>query len=124
MGPLTLLVERRYYLTSVPAAKSLFPIVAGEGERGGDRENFDAAEGQSDRTPREAAMEEEKVTKRTFECSSCGHIWRVVHGSPRPSVCPECESGNIRRAEEDRSQGRDRGYIREYRRASRLRDEG
>lgn len=63
------------------------------------------------------------MTKRTFECSDCGHVWRVVRGAPRPSVCPECESDNIQRAEEDRSQGRDRSRIREQRRADRYSDD-
>ncbi len=48
------------------------------------------------------------MTKRTFECSDCGHTWRVAHGQPRPTVCPECESENIQRAEADRTKGRDR----------------
>lgn len=47
------------------------------------------------------------MTNRTFECSDCGYVWRVAHGQPRPSVCPECESENIQRAEVDRSKGRD-----------------
>jgi predicted RNA-binding Zn-ribbon protein involved in translation (DUF1610 family) len=57
------------------------------------------------------------VAKRTFECSDCGHVWRVPHGSPRPAACPECEGTNIHRAAEDRSQGRDRsdGRRRGYR---------
>lgn len=56
------------------------------------------------------------MTKRTFECSDCGNVWRVQHGLPRPSVCPECESDNIHRAEDDRSQGRDRTRNRSHRR--------
>lgn len=50
------------------------------------------------------------MTKRRFECSDCGHVWRVAHGQPRPTICPECESENIQRAEEDRSKGRDRSH--------------
>ena len=50
------------------------------------------------------------VAKRTFECSDCGHVWRVPHGSPRPKACPECDGANIHRAPEDRSQGRDRSH--------------
>ncbi len=56
------------------------------------------------------------MTKRTFECSDCGHIWRVAHGQPRPTVCPECESDNIQRAQEYRSKGRDRRHGRGRRR--------
>ena len=56
------------------------------------------------------------MVKRTFECSDCGNVWRVPHGLPRPSICPECESDNIHRAEEDRSQGRHRNRGRGRRR--------
>lgn len=61
-------------------------------------------------------MEGLEVTKRTFECSECGHVWRVVHGAPRPAACPECESTDIHRASEDRSQGKQRDRDREHRR--------
>jgi rubredoxin len=63
------------------------------------------------------------VTKRTFECFECGNVWRVLHGQPRPAVCPECSGEDIRVAPEDRSQGRDRSHLREQRRESRLVDD-
>ncbi|MBN2566292.1 MAG: hypothetical protein JXB46_11335 [Candidatus Eisenbacteria bacterium] len=62
------------------------------------------------------------MSKRTFECDECGHVWRIVQGQPRPASCPECESTNIRVAPDDRSQGRDRSHIRAQRKASRLAD--
>jgi hypothetical protein len=63
------------------------------------------------------------VKKRKFECSECGHVWRVAPGSRCPSVCPECESPDIGLAQKDRSQGRDRTHIRAQRRSSRFQGE-
>ena len=48
------------------------------------------------------------MTKRTFECAECGNVWRVPHGSPKPEVCPECESTDIHRAPDNRDQGKSR----------------
>jgi rubrerythrin len=57
---------------------------------------------------RDGAAGEKSLSKRRFECGDCGHSWRVPHGSPKPETCPECEGTDIRRAEEDRSQGKER----------------
>ena len=48
------------------------------------------------------------MPKRMFECSDCGHVWRVTRGQPSPDVCPECESENIHHAQEQKQKGRDR----------------
>ena len=63
------------------------------------------------------------MTKRTFECSECGHVWRVIHGVPLPTFCPECESKDIHRAPEDRSQGRIRSRDRERGREDRFHED-
>lgn len=46
------------------------------------------------------------ATMRTFECGECGGRFSVPHGTGRPTECPECHSGNICRAPEERGQGR------------------
>lgn len=43
---------------------------------------------------------------RKFQCYDCQHIWEVVHGTGRPQNCPNCESVNIHRAEDDRGYAR------------------
>lgn len=54
-------------------------------------------------------MKGEKIMfKRKFRCSECEHTWEVAYGLPRPSKCPQCQSVNIHRAEEDK------GYARRY----------
>jgi len=50
------------------------------------------------------------MESRKFRCSECGYTWEVPYGNPRPSRCPQCNSINIHRAEEDR------GYARRGRR--------
>ena len=45
---------------------------------------------------------------RTFNCAECGHSWQLAHGRGRPSECPQCQNGNIRRAEEERGAGKGR----------------
>lgn len=42
------------------------------------------------------------MESRKFRCSECGYTWEVPYGSPRPSRCPQCNSINIHRAEEDK----------------------
>jgi len=46
--------------------------------------------------------EVEMASARKFRCDDCRHSWDIKHGSGRPGSCPACESGNVRRAEEDR----------------------
>ena len=46
---------------------------------------------------------------RIFECHDCRHRWEEPFGTGRPQKCPECESGNIGRAFDDRGFGRGRG---------------
>jgi predicted DNA-binding protein (UPF0251 family) len=43
---------------------------------------------------------------RKFRCSDCGHAWDIPHGTGRPAECPQCNSRNIHRAEEDRGWAR------------------
>jgi predicted DNA-binding protein (UPF0251 family) len=43
---------------------------------------------------------------RIFRCYSCGNIWEVPHGTPRPVSCPVCGNPNIHRVEEGRGPGR------------------
>ncbi|MBD3348972.1 MAG: hypothetical protein GF400_07230 [Candidatus Eisenbacteria bacterium] len=52
------------------------------------------------------------MSKGTFVCSDCGHVWRVTRGQPSPVCCPECESENIHRSRGHRTKGRDKRRIR------------
>ena len=47
----------------------------------------------------------EMIQQRTFRCGDCQHEWQLPFGTGRPSECPECQSKNFRRAEEERGQG-------------------
>lgn len=52
----------------------------------------------------------ETADTRLFRCRDCRHSWELPFGTGRPSECPGCGSGNIRRAPEDRGpRGRGRG---------------
>jgi predicted DNA-binding protein (UPF0251 family) len=52
----------------------------------------------------------EMAEQRTFRCSDCEHEWQLPFGTGRPSECPQCQSKNFRRAEEERGRrGRGRG---------------
>jgi predicted DNA-binding protein (UPF0251 family) len=44
--------------------------------------------------------------KRKFRCSNCEHSWELAYGTGRPASCPQCQSKNIHRAEEDRGYAR------------------
>lgn len=49
---------------------------------------------------------------RKFRCYDCKHEWDVPYGTGRPQKCPQCESKNIHRSQEDRGcarSGRGRG---------------
>ena len=50
----------------------------------------------------------EMASMRKFRCEDCQHSWDIQYGSGKPGICPACQSGNVRRAEEDR--GAARGY--------------
>jgi hypothetical protein len=50
------------------------------------------------------------LSKRRFECAECGHSWRVLHGSPKPERCPECDSTDFHRAESVRDHGKVRRH--------------
>ena len=43
---------------------------------------------------------------RKFRCYDCKHEWDVPYGTGRPQNCPQCESKNIHRAQEDRGYAR------------------
>jgi predicted DNA-binding protein (UPF0251 family) len=43
---------------------------------------------------------------KKFMCYDCKHEWDTPYGTGRPQKCPECESKNIHRAEEDRGYAR------------------
>jgi DNA-directed RNA polymerase subunit RPC12/RpoP len=48
---------------------------------------------------------------RTFKCYDCGHTWQLPYGEGGVGAelsCPECESRNIHRADDERG-GRGRG---------------
>ena len=47
----------------------------------------------------------EMAEQRTFRCGDCNHEWQLPFGTGRPSECPQCQSKNFRRAEEERRQG-------------------
>ena len=49
------------------------------------------------------------ASKRMFRCSDCQHAWEVPFGTGRPAACPQCQSKNLHRAEEDRGQARSSG---------------
>ena len=52
----------------------------------------------------------EMAEQRTFRCGDCEHEWQLPFGTGRPSGCPQCQSKNFRRAEEERDRkGRGRG---------------
>ena len=46
--------------------------------------------------------EVEMASMRKFRCDGCKHSWEIPYGTGKPGSCPVCESGNVRRAEEDR----------------------
>jgi predicted DNA-binding protein (UPF0251 family) len=48
----------------------------------------------------------EMEQQRLFRCSDCGHSWSVAYGTGRPGQCPQCQSANLHRAEEDRGHSR------------------
>ena len=60
--------------------------------------------------------EVEMASMRRFRCDGCKHSWEIPYGTGKPAGCPACESGNVRRAEEDR--GAARGYGRRQGRCS------
>jgi len=47
--------------------------------------------------------------QRKFQCYDCQHVWEVSYGTGRPENCPNCESVNIHRAEDDRGYARSEG---------------
>jgi uncharacterized protein len=49
--------------------------------------------------------EVEMASMRRFRCEGCNHAWEIPYGTGKPGSCPACESGNVRRAEEDRGSG-------------------
>jgi predicted DNA-binding protein (UPF0251 family) len=49
------------------------------------------------------------MTTRRFTCFDCKHSWEIPHGTARPDLCPQCQSANIHRADEDRGHTRGRG---------------
>jgi predicted DNA-binding protein (UPF0251 family) len=36
---------------------------------------------------------------REFNCSACGHTWRVEYGTGRPAECPSCQGQDFRRSD-------------------------
>ena len=53
----------------------------------------------------------EMAETRTFKCAGCEHSWQIPFGTGRPGECPQCQSKNIHRDEEERGgrRGRRRG---------------
>jgi len=53
----------------------------------------------------------EMAEQRTFRCADCEHEWQLPFGTGRPTECPQCQSKNFHRTEEERGQGgrRNRG---------------
>ena len=54
----------------------------------------------------------EMAEQRTFRCGDCEHEWQLPFGTGRPNDCPQCQSKNFRRAEEERGRrgkGKGRG---------------
>jgi uncharacterized protein len=52
----------------------------------------------------------EMAEQRTFRCGDCEHEWQLPFGTGRPEECPQCQSKNFRRAEEERGRrGRGEG---------------
>jgi len=50
----------------------------------------------------------EMAQQRTFRCGDCEHAWQLPFGTGRPTECPQCQSKNSRRAQEERGLGRRR----------------
>jgi uncharacterized protein len=50
----------------------------------------------------------EMAETRTFKCDDCEHSWQIPFGTERPGECPQCQSKNIHRAEEERGGRRGR----------------
>ena len=44
----------------------------------------------------------EMAEQRTFRCGDCEHEWQLPFGTGPPNDCPQCQSKNFRRAEEER----------------------
>jgi uncharacterized protein len=51
----------------------------------------------------------EMADQRIFRCRDCSNSWSVAYGTGRPGQCPQCQSVNLHRAEEDRGCGRGQG---------------
>lgn len=51
----------------------------------------------------------EMASMRKFRCDDCQHAWGIQYGTGKPGSCPACESGNVRREEEDRGFARGHG---------------
>ena len=47
----------------------------------------------------------EMAEQRTFRCRDCEHDWQLPFGTGRPTECPQCQSKNFHRAEEERGHG-------------------
>lgn len=50
-----------------------------------------------------------KMGMKKFKCYACEHKWEIPYGTGRPNKCPECNSINIHRSEEDRGFGKGTG---------------
>jgi predicted DNA-binding protein (UPF0251 family) len=47
----------------------------------------------------------EMAEQRSFRCDDCEHEWQLPFGTGRPTECPQCQSRNFHRADEERGQG-------------------
>jgi predicted DNA-binding protein (UPF0251 family) len=57
---------------------------------------------------------------RKFRCYECKHVWETAYGTDRPRGCPECQSKNIHRDEDDRGHARAGGFGRRRGRCGRI----
>ena len=62
-----------------------------------------------------------EMLERHFICYSCKHNWSIPYGLGRPTTCPDCGSGNIHRAPQDRGWARvEHGFGQGRRRCGRI----
>jgi len=52
------------------------------------------------------------IIMRKFTCADCSRAWEIPLGTRRPAICPECDSANIHRSEDDRDWARRGGSSR------------
>lgn len=44
-----------------------------------------------------------RAEMKKFKCCDCNHVWKVTHGTARPTGCPHCKNAEIQRNGHDGS---------------------